>query len=124
MASRSTTREWPVLVGPSTSCSRAPLVLTTPTMRRICTSGRRRGRHAWRWHHPGVLLTARPTADRRVLRDVIRNLHIEVQNVRSANDRISAYFGWTDNAARQLRTLITPGDMQRLVLTPRYWALF
>ena len=42
----------------------------------------------------------------------------------SANDRISAYFGWTDNAARKLTPLITPGDLQRLVPTPRYWALF
>src|SRR3954451_24878245 len=33
----STTRAWPVFVGPSTSSSPAPLVFTVPTLRRTCS---------------------------------------------------------------------------------------
>ncbi|NHO83154.1 PIN domain-containing protein [Micromonospora sp. CMU55-4] len=75
-----------------------------------------------------MLVTPLPGTDRRNLREVLRTLYVEAMNIRSRGDHgagvpIGAYFRWTDSAVSQLTGQIAERDIQRLVLTPRYWAL-
>jgi hypothetical protein len=60
-------------------------------------------------------------------RDALAAAHLACGNVRTAGgagtDRVNAYRQWSVNTASALRYVLRPGDVDRLVLTPRHWAL-
>ena len=73
-----------------------------------------------------VLVTPRPGVDRENLRQTLRTLHIAALNLRgssTAGKRYTAYLAWVANAVRQLRSQVSTADLDRLVLTRRYWLL-
>ncbi|MFZ1114234.1 MAG: PIN domain-containing protein [Propionibacteriaceae bacterium] len=75
-----------------------------------------------------MLVTPLPGTDRRNLRQMMNELHNGAINIRSSKlpgdlAPASAYFRWTDTAVGQLTGQIAECDIERLVLTPRYWAL-
>ncbi len=72
-----------------------------------------------------MLVNPRPGVDRRHLRDALRRVHTEVSNVRDGNvdDRPSGYLRWAHNSVKMLAKQISAADLDRLVLTRRYWVL-
>lgn len=73
-----------------------------------------------------VLVTPRPGTDRRELRRILGDLHAAAKNARGGStpaDRYSNYLVWVANAVGQLRGLVSAADLDRLVLTRRYWLL-
>jgi hypothetical protein len=75
-----------------------------------------------------MLVTPLPGTKRESLRHTMRELHGAATNIRSSERPgdvapIDAYFRWTDSAIGQLTAQIAERDIERLVLTPRYWAL-
>jgi hypothetical protein len=75
-----------------------------------------------------MLVTPLPGTNRHDLRQTLRELHSAAINIRrdkppGATGPIDAYFGWTDSAVGQLTGQIAESDIQRLIFTPRYWAL-
>ncbi|MEU0390511.1 hypothetical protein [Streptomyces chartreusis] len=74
-----------------------------------------------------MLITPRPGADRRNLRNVLRETRVQAENLRgpsgSAFDSLLRYLEWATDAARMLRSQISDRDLNHLVLTRRYQAL-
>jgi len=66
-----------------------------------------------------------PGVNRKHLRDALRDVHTEVFNLRGsgASGRYVAYLKWANNSARALANQISAADIDRLVLTRRYWVL-
>jgi rRNA-processing protein FCF1 len=73
-----------------------------------------------------MLVLPRPGVNRNHLLETLRRLHNEVFNLRggggpaTAHKRLLAYLEWTSNAVRMLGYLISPADLDGLVLTERY----
>jgi hypothetical protein len=76
-----------------------------------------------------MLVTPLPGTNRQDLRQTIHELHTAAINIRGGSARpgdvghIDAYFRWTDWAIGLLTGQIAERDIQRLILTRRYWAL-
>ena len=73
-----------------------------------------------------MLVTPIPTADRRRLLDVLRDVENRLGNVWNATgspERFTAYLQWASESVGQLTNLLDPRDLERLVLTRRYWLL-
>jgi hypothetical protein len=72
-----------------------------------------------------VLVNPRPGVDRRHLREALRRVQTEVRNVRDGDvdDRPSAYIRWAHNSVKVLAKQISAADLDRLILTRRYWVL-
>jgi len=75
-----------------------------------------------------MLITPRPGADRRNIRDALRTAHTSAGNLRgggggSAYDRLVRYLEWATETAGTLRHQISDADIDNLVLTRRYQAL-
>jgi len=74
---------------------------------------------------PYSALTPLTGGTRKSLIEALRRVQNDAANRRSgqASDRLAAYQQWANNAARQLSYLLRPADLDRLVLTRRYWLL-
>lgn len=75
-----------------------------------------------------MLVRPLPGVGRDDLLTQLRRLHSEVGNARSRNPRevsgtFSAYNSWANDAVRMLRRRVSEADIDRLVLTRRYWLL-
>lgn len=75
-----------------------------------------------------MLITPRPGADRRNIRDAIRNARHAADNLRSpvqetAFSRLLRYLNWATETAGALRHQISDADIDQLVFTRRYQAL-
>ncbi|MFI9643737.1 PIN domain-containing protein [Micromonospora sp. NPDC051925] len=70
-----------------------------------------------------MLVTPLPWTDRRRLLDVLRQLHVDAMNARSATELTRAYFQWCENALSQLRSMVSQADVDRLILTQAHWTL-
>jgi len=76
-----------------------------------------------------VLVTALPSTNRQNLQQVMAHVHQSVSNlwsggaVRSAYERLLNYLDWANEAVRLLSSQVSPRDIDRLVLTPRYHTL-
>lgn len=72
-----------------------------------------------------MLITPLPGADRQILLDALRELGRRVGNLRGGmhEAKFPGYIGWANNAARVLRHQIRAIDIDRMVLTQRYWLL-
>lgn len=74
-----------------------------------------------------MLVTPLPGVDRDNLLRALQYVRQEAFNTRGAGgtivDRYNAYCRWAAEATRQLRSQITAGDLDKLILTRRYWAL-
>lgn len=72
-----------------------------------------------------MLITPLPGADRQILLDALRELGRHVGNLRGGRHeaKFPGYIGWANNAARVLRHQIRASDIDRMVLTQRYWLL-
>jgi len=68
-----------------------------------------------------------PGIDGKRVRDLLFQIRNDLANVRSSFsipvDRYNAYIRWANEAARKLRGQLSPADLDRLVLTRRYWLL-
>ncbi|GAA3636868.1 PIN domain-containing protein [Streptomyces chitinivorans] len=75
-----------------------------------------------------MLITPRPGADRDTIRQHLRGVQLNAQNLRgsgynSAYDRLLRYLEWATDSADRLRHQISNRDIEHLVLTRRYQAL-
>jgi hypothetical protein len=73
-----------------------------------------------------MLASPRPGVRREGLLEVLRHLQFSVSNPRSGVtlvDRYNAYIGWVTEAVRMLHNRLSAADLDRLVLTKRYWTL-
>ncbi|MGW5689029.1 PIN domain-containing protein [Nonomuraea sp. NPDC003754] len=74
-----------------------------------------------------MLITPRPGTDRDNLLQALIHVHAEVVNARGASGNLidyhRAYVKWADNAVYALRSSISAADLDRLVLTRRYWMI-
>ncbi|WP_329404381.1 PIN domain-containing protein [Streptomyces melanogenes] len=74
-----------------------------------------------------MLITPRPGADRKNVRQVLRGVHTAATNLQrpydSAFEGLLTYLEWATTSARMLRSQISDRDLERLVFTPRYKAL-
>jgi PIN domain len=69
-------------------------------------------------------VTPLPGASREHLLEVLRQAHYAAQNARGAlAGPHDAYIRWADEARRLLRGQVSKVDLDRLVLTPTFWAL-
>ncbi|TDD28373.1 hypothetical protein E1218_07595 [Kribbella turkmenica] len=68
-----------------------------------------------------------PGTDRKRLLETLSATHANLQNTRSAGHTIrsqyDAYIDWANQSTRLLRSMISAADLDRLILTRRYWAL-
>ncbi|MFC7261496.1 PIN domain-containing protein [Streptomyces lutosisoli] len=74
-----------------------------------------------------MLITPRPGADRKNIRNVLRETRMKAENLRgpsgSAFESLLRYLEWATDAARILRSQVSDRDLDHLVLTRRYQAL-
>ncbi|MGL5824631.1 MAG: PIN domain-containing protein [Nocardioides sp.] len=74
-----------------------------------------------------MLVTPRRGADRAALLDQLRRVEVDLRNVRSrattADDLFNAYLQWIANAVRALRYQIRETELEKLLLTRRYWTV-
>lgn len=74
-----------------------------------------------------MLITPRPGADRKNIRQVLSGVHVKAMNLQrtygNAFERLLAYLEWATESARLLRSQISDRDLTQLVITPRYQAL-
>ena len=74
-----------------------------------------------------MLITPRPGADRKNIRQVLGGVHTAAMNLQkpydSAFEGLLAYLEWATESARMLRSQISDRDLDQLVLTDRYRAL-
>lgn len=75
-----------------------------------------------------MLITPRPGADRRNIRETLRNAHTAATNLAGAGpetafSRLMRYLIWVTDTASTLRHQISGRDIDRLLLTPRYQLL-
>jgi hypothetical protein len=71
-----------------------------------------------------VLLEPLPGVTRQQLVDVVREVTSDLTNARTSGDAHRAYPDWAHRSALRLGSVVSPTTVERLVLTPRYWALF
>lgn len=73
-----------------------------------------------------MLTKVLPTADRTTVLEMLGRVHAELQNSQ-ARDTVEqmhvAYLDWANESARMLHHMLGPTDVDRLVLTRRYWVL-
>lgn len=74
-----------------------------------------------------MFVEPRPGVDLDRLRQSLWEVETRVGNVRATTgtgvDVYNAYISWVHDTVRQLSQLVSNVDLDRLVLTPRYWAL-
>lgn len=70
-----------------------------------------------------MLVTPLPWTDRSRLLEVLRQVHADAINSRSAMNMDRAYFQWCEKALSQLKPMVSQSDLDRLVLTQAHWAL-
>ncbi|MDX2999207.1 PIN domain-containing protein [Streptomyces scabiei] len=74
-----------------------------------------------------MLITPRPGADRKNIRQVLGGVHVAAMNLQkpydSAYDALLAYLEWATESARMLRPQISDRDLDTLILTDRYRVL-
>lgn len=74
-----------------------------------------------------MLVNPPPGVNREALSAALREVHTGVINARGAGgtavDRYNAYIRWVGEAVRMLRRQVSAADLDRLVLTRRYWLL-
>ncbi|WP_045562723.1 PIN domain-containing protein [Streptomyces sp. FxanaA7] len=74
-----------------------------------------------------MLITPRPGADRKNIRQVLSGVHTAATNLQkpygSAFQGLLAYLEWATESARMLRAQISDRDLNQLVFTDRYRAL-
>ncbi|MEW2161304.1 PIN domain-containing protein [Streptomyces sp. NPDC007189] len=75
-----------------------------------------------------MLITPRPGANRKNIRDAIRNAHTTAGGLKGAGpetafSRLMRYLNWATDTASDLRHQISDDDIDRLVLTRRYQSL-
>ncbi|KJK34246.1 hypothetical protein UK15_37020 [Streptomyces variegatus] len=76
-----------------------------------------------------MLITPHPGADRRNIREALRNAHTAAINLagaagpETAFSRLMRYLNWITDTAGTLRHQISSKDIDRLLLTPRYQLL-
>ncbi|WP_416520037.1 PIN domain-containing protein [Streptomyces achromogenes] len=75
-----------------------------------------------------MLITPRPGADRRNIREALRNAHTSVGNLQGAGpetafSRLMRYLNWATDTASTLRHQLSTDDIDRLVFTRRYQLL-
>lgn len=72
-----------------------------------------------------MLVTPLPGVNLNVLLEQLRQLGFGVSNIKSGlhDGKYSAYIGWVSKAVRALRHQVRAADLDRLVLTRRYWLL-
>ncbi|WP_405144386.1 PIN domain-containing protein [Sphaerisporangium sp. NBC_01403] len=65
---------------------------------------------------------------RRPIRDALHDAYQAAHNLYLSHqpsvDLYNAYFEWANDTVRKLQTLISGADIDRLILTPRHWALY
>ncbi|MFE2407070.1 PIN domain-containing protein [Kitasatospora sp. NPDC059408] len=76
-------------------------------------------------HHPKMLITPRPGANRDSLLQALRQAHVDVRNLYTSGDRdtlkaLLAYLEWANNATSQLAGQVSDRDLDRLILTARH----
>lgn len=72
-----------------------------------------------------MLVTLAPHADPKIVRDDLLRLANDAGNLRATQYGIRrAYLTWATEAARLLRFKVSADDIDRLILTKRYWALW
>lgn len=73
-----------------------------------------------------MLITPRPGTNRRLLRELLGQVHLDVTNLAGgggpgkAQDRVGVYLEWVTSAVQRLGNQISAADLDRLVLTPGY----
>jgi hypothetical protein len=74
-----------------------------------------------------MVVRLRPGAHPNVVREQLQHVESAAINVRSAGhtgaDFLTAYLQWASESVRLLRHQISAEDIERLVLTRRYWGL-
>ena len=74
-----------------------------------------------------MLITPRPGADRKNIRERLRDVHTAAFNLQghhgSAFEELLAYLEWATESARLLRSQISDKDLNNLIFTDRYRAL-
>ncbi|MEO3858537.1 PIN domain-containing protein [Acrocarpospora sp. B8E8] len=74
-----------------------------------------------------MLITPLPGVDRRNVRDALNHVWTKTVNTRhhsgKPNELCLAYLAWAVETATHLRSQISARDIDRLILTRRYWAL-
>ncbi|MEV6566003.1 hypothetical protein [Streptomyces kronopolitis] len=75
-----------------------------------------------------MLITPRPGADRRNIREALTNAHTAAGNLQgtgpeTAFSRLMCYLNWGTQTAGTLRPQISDADVDHLVLTRRYQSL-
>jgi rRNA-processing protein FCF1 len=77
-----------------------------------------------------VLVSPRPGVRREDLLEVLRRLQYSVVDARNplivadrSNPTVAAYLAWVKEAVKLLRNRVSAADLDRLVLTRRYWLL-
>ncbi len=73
-----------------------------------------------------MLTKVLPSTDRNSVLEMLARVHADLANSR-AHDTVelmhSAYLDWANESARMLHHMLSPTDLDRLVLTQRYWVL-
>jgi rRNA-processing protein FCF1 len=72
-----------------------------------------------------MLVSPLPGADRTQVLEAIREVATGAFNLRGSSgaDPYQEYVRWANDSAQKLSNLISPADIERLVLTRRYWLL-
>jgi hypothetical protein len=74
-----------------------------------------------------MLVTPVQGCDREQLLKTLREVHTDLHNLRVAaiaeEQRLTEYLYWVDKSIRLLRLQVAAEDLDRLILTKRYWAL-
>ena len=70
----------------------------------------------------GLLPTTNADHARSLLEDRASHLH-QVTNAQTVTDAFNLYLSWANTSAQVLGGIVTPDELDRLVLTRRYWAL-
>jgi hypothetical protein len=74
-----------------------------------------------------MLVKPLPGADRELVFKVLREVATDLGNVTGratqASERFELYIRWVNDSVRRLRNLVSEADVERLLLTKRYWLL-
>ncbi|MFH9889331.1 PIN domain-containing protein [Streptomyces luteogriseus] len=80
-----------------------------------------------RWQDQRMLITPRPGADRKNIRQALGGVHTTAMNLQrpydSAFEGLLTYLEWVTESARMLRSQISDRDLDQLVFTDRYRVL-
>jgi len=74
-----------------------------------------------------ILVRLLPGVVRQNALDVLKSVHNDAVNLYASHgtavDRLNGYLNWAVSSSQRLRTVVSADDLNRLVLTRRYWAL-